>query len=1823
MKYLANQDFGGSYRPGLVAAVANGTASQDEMNRIGDFVKALDIAKVATANQAAGIQAETSPQNADLLMSIGESGAVIQRANSAVSEGANPQAAADHLGNTFQTIATYAANTGDLIFPQPDSFAPGKKAPDGSSNDNILQSAWHGISTGLSWLGNIPGFVYRAVDKEISTPLYDALEPYNPLPGVGESAAKQIAADQLGLQVTNDQERALGYNPDSLGSDLSFLWSHGESDFSNLGPAIAAHGRPLVDTAIKMFQSDPGYASGSGNVNFQGALANYAGSLNADLRDGKITPEQYTAETQKFNDPSLEAAYNSVDASHASLGRDLARTFFDYDKNPGGFNFLSGSADLVYSLYMDPALAVGKAWTGVKAIRYGLETLGDTSRLSRLYGVADKVTGELPQKLNPLLNRGAISAQNHLDDFLMHNDLIRKAEADGRKADAAALYARNAARNPSLMPLYKDAQGWRLALTPEEITRAKSAGTTMSAGGDAVHEVIAPARNGATPELRQASTEAFKKASVPAIIGAKPWTTREEFVDYISDQAGLTQWLSGLAPRAPRVLPGMMGFAAEARAAALGKLAFNRTMAVGDSPLFHALATGNLNGLPLIDTEKDAAKIIPSDAGEAYKKSFLARLTGSPIGGRDADSWLGVGRSLRAYGDQKARRLTTLLPTNHAIAFNSTQASKDIERFARTFLSKDQAAYARYAWDAADSEAARRQVGRALVNSVVDASGITRSTVGRQWMEDWNAAFDDLSNVRYGLGDTDKVADIARGERRVAMNLSQIETHLILPPFTELRRVAAKAAIMGFDKPLDQLNSKGMLSWFKDANGDKAVMAGVKKMLASPTATVRYGLFNTQILTKLFNITKLGWLATTSNMLRQYAEEYTGLTLGGARSELVNGKRVLRLNDGTTALIAKAHHLVPHIYRPTIDSEKTLLSSITKGRLSIHFGDRPLDDVEKEAADNLDRHVTQPEVMELLGGRQATQAEGGVRDAIDAHSNNVPTQRVGWKKAKFLGYQEGALNSDAGKKALAAMYTNLFVDKDEPALRALAYHMWNHAADAKKGRAFLSQLDEDTVDRMHALLPVDEKTLKLAKARVAGKVAKGKMNPPTLQGIADYVRDAPEMGTFRQRSEWLRHDRTGAPITADDKVNQEDAINRYVASQAQNVGLHVYSEDGRLHPKLVSDLIRSKTPSEAELSKISLKDLPPNVVHAEFMPVELGRMDKIGETLTKAAVTGGKVFDAIVTNPMQRLERKPLFYGNYVKAYKDLQPYVKSMIENGFSEADAKGIADRLALGRGLLDTIKYLDNPKIASQLSAVAQNFWLFARAQEDFVRRWAGIVKERPETLRLAHMAVMGGVHSGMVYRDTDGNLQLAYPGSGAIIDAFMMAQDALGIGAQNGMQIPVSHDLTTQLNYLNPSLMNPVGFSATPMVTLPFDMLKAVIPGHDMLKSSIDMAFNGQLGNGRSWWEQFMPTEINRLVKLFGENNDTGSQVGSAAATTILNASLAGRLPDGATDDVTRQHQIADLKTQTLGAMFGRALFSFIAPGATSMPELDYKDANGNFIGDPNSDVTWRALGVKNLKDEYKALIQSVGVDKANVVWQELHPKYLPYTTGKTTVTASGANADPTSLATQWIFDNKPLFEGKYARVAAYFIPSAPGTFDQVGWNALQEIGVRQHKTLEQYYLDIATKNAVTQWYTLKDTYDQKIQQLKASGQRYQDVQAEYDAKKTQLKVEYPILTPYFDAHGTRNDKRTQDLGKLREMVVDPEVKLPQLAGVAKMFEVLDQYNSQMSTLKGQRSNWAITTREDLNSSYEANMADIVKNFPGLSDVYNSVFREQEQ
>jgi hypothetical protein len=528
--------------------------------------------------------------------------------------------------------------------------------------------------------------------------------------------------------------------------------------------------------------------------------------------------------------------------------------------------------------------------------------------------------------------------------------------------------------------------------------------------------------------------------------------------------------------------------------------------------------------------------------------------------------------------------------------------------------------------------------------------------------------------------------------------------------------------------------------------------------------------------------------------------------------------------------------------------------------------------------------------------------------------------------------------------------------------------------------------------------------------------------------------------------------------------------------------------------------------------------------------------------------------------------------------------------------------------------TVRDIDNPEVASQFSVLARNMWAFVRAQEDWLRRWGRNLKDRPELLRKGQLLLEGSVDAGIVERDTDGNLVFTYPGSGALVEALTYVGDSLGIPGV--VHIPHVDDWTSQLTFLNPSLDNPIGFSATPVVSMPWRVVQGFMPEFGIFNAGVDRIINGELGAGREWYEAILPSPVNRIIQ--GQmKEDPASQFASSLRASFANLEAAGLTPEG--DPMSNPGEWASylsrVQTQTKNHLFLRTIFSFFAPAAPSLGSQGV-DAEANWV--------YQEAGVQMLKDQFRFDVENLGYQRARELWVEQHPDELVYTLSSTDVGAEGAFAPATLPVARFMEDNADFME-TYRGISTYFLPEAPGDYNQVAWNAQLEQGFREYKPFEQYVNDIVTMRGERDFYSVTDIYRKEIEEAKARGfgAQARALEEERDEIKRGILAMNPLLKAKFASWGENSVRKSSAIQELERLIQDPNrPDIPALEGAGEMLRTYYDWQDARLPLKNERSKQATARRAVIDSTYETTMQDIITRFPGLRDFYNGVFKDPQ-
>lgn len=431
---------------------------------------------------------------------------------------------------------------------------------------------------------------------------------------------------------------------------------------------------------------------------------------------------------------------------------------------------------------------------------------------------------------------------------------------------------------------------------------------------------------------------------------------------------------------------------------------------------------------------------------------------------------------------------------------------------------------------------------------------------------------------------------------------------------------------------------------------------------------------------------------------------------------------------------------------------------------------------------------------------------------------------------------------------------------------------------------------------------------------------------------------------------------------------------------------------------------------------------------------------------------------------------------------------------------------------------------------------------------------------------------------------------------------------------------------------PGADNPFRMSMGPMISVPIrEVYKHVLPSAwqgEALK--LDSFINGPVGAGETF-QQFVPTAVRKFYTAFNADQ-RNSAMASAMNGALANLAAAGLVPsptDAQTPSIMQQFR-GRLQTQIKSQLFLRAVFGLFAPAAPSSPTEGTPETSADFA--------WQMDGIKQLSDEYKAILNETGGDvgRANAVFTAMHPDELvykgtdkspvwemptsAYETPKTQANASGAYLPSTTEALNWL-DSHGSFVKQYGSVAAYFLPMASSNepFNDAAYQAQLELGLRVRKTPEQFLNDVYVKHAEALFYPTVKQFDQLIATAKMQGDT--TAASQYTQAKSEWETEYKAINPLLgakmdDYSGGRVNANAQ-LADLRQMVAKNEVPDGWGTKLEQLIKTWDQYQQFKQEYAGNRAE-AKSLRSEAQNMVQAWAEQNLEGTP-IAAVYNGIFR----
>lgn len=627
-------------------------------------------------------------------------------------------------------------------------------------------------------------------------------------------------------------------------------------------------------------------------------------------------------------------------------------------------------------------------------------------------------------------------------------------------------------------------------------------------------------------------------------------------------------------------------------------------------------------------------------------------------------------------------------------------------------------------------------------------------------------------------------------------------------------------------------------------------------------------------------------------------------------------------------------------------------------------------------------------------------------------------------------------------------------------------------------------------------------------------------------------------------------------------------------------------KDGKINQDLLSK-VRSFDDELGEYritGKLGLDDLPKSEAD---VPTYI-----VGPQLVPISDTGNYATSFMewgwdwLGNANARFSREPMVLSEIIKIRKDFK---STGFEKAFIASHTKGITSPAAIERATenakyklaeiaedrarLQTLAYVDNPAVQTQLAFGIRNFARFYRATEDFYRRVYRVVRYNPESIVRASLTYEGVTHSGWVQYDDQGEPYFLYPGTQYVYKAVQTAMTALGVPAEFKVPFPV--EFGAKLKMITPSL-NPE--SAIPTLAGPLsgfsvkvaaNLVNIFNPG---AADRITTTLLGKYSEDQPMVSAFLPAHVNRIYSAMNKDERDGQYASAMRkAMTYLEASGNGleqkyKMVNGEKvpvpfDAAELEKYRLKLKNTTMSILGMRVIYGFTAPAtAQVMLKSDMADwVRDN--GEASFKQTW-----------YGILDKSGDYDKAMAEWVKRYPDQIPFTISESD-RSTVAYFRYAQESGDFVETNQELFKS-YPQAAAFLIPHKGG-YSWDAYKTMTDMGLRQNKRVDDFLLEVQTASDMQAYYEKKNEYETNLEAVGTDFERSQ-LRQEFQDWATTFKAGRPLVQEELAQGGKKAIERMKALNDLEKMLSEKSAFKASPKVANKLREMLKLYNDYKTT-----------------------------------------------
>jgi len=599
--------------------------------------------------------------------------------------------------------------------------------------------------------------------------------------------------------------------------------------------------------------------------------------------------------------------------------------------------------------------------------------------------------------------------------------------------------------------------------------------------------------------------------------------------------------------------------------------------------------------------------------------------------------------------------------------------------------------------------------------------------------------------------------------------------------------------------------------------------------------------------------------------------------------------------------------------------------------------------------------------------------------------------------------------------------------------------------------------------------------------------------------------------------------------------------------------------------------------------QISLDDLPTSVEDAPqyILGPQLVAVSDTGNYTTSLMEWGWDWLG----NSNARFSREPMVLQEMIKIRKEFD---KTGFSDAFIAAHKRGITDEKALvkaeafaqkelatiieERAAAQTLAYVDNPLVQSQLAFSGRNFARFYRATEDFYRRVYRVVRYNPESIARSSLLYEGITHSGWIQHDDQGEPYFIYPGTQYVYKAVQAAMTALGVPAE--FKVPMPVQFGANLKMLTPSL-NPdsaIPTLAGPLSGISVKVLSNIVGIYDKgAADTITGAVLGKYAIDQPMVSAFLPAHVNRIYAAMNTDERDGQYASaSRKAMTYLEASGHGlkqkfdanNNPIPFTSKELEDYRIK-LKNSTLGILGMRVIYGFVAPAS---PAVQLKSDMNDWV---------RGNGEANFKQVWYGLLDKVGdYDKAMAEWVKYFPDQMPFTVSESE-RSTVAYFRYAQESGDFVDKNQGLFK-EFKQGATFLIPHKAG-YSWDAYKTMTDMGLRKNKTVTDFLREVQTASDMQTYYEKKNQYEKNLESVGTDFER-SALRKEFTDWSTIYKAGRPLVQEELSQGSQKAIERMNAYNDLTAMVKSPVAMKASPGTTEALRKMVDLYEKYKTSRK---------------------------------------------